>query len=324
VLRAARRGRDTVRQIMALSQLDPPDKQDLAFTHLVRDTLALLEKSLPADILVEHSFDSNDTTVRGYQTQLQRAIINLYTNAVQAMRGGRGVLRVELGHCHVDAALAGRLPPLATGPHVRLVIRDTGAGMSPETAARIFEPFYTTKPRGEGTGLGLSTTLQIIQSHDGAVTVDSALGEGTTFTVYLPAVARPAIRLKSEELSVAGGHERILLVDDNEAVARAGCWMLEALGYHVETFHSGHDALEAYRTGTYDLVITDQTMPEMSGIELATELRRLNPRLPVILVSGYMEGVADQLPGELANVRFLPKPLTRDHLGALVRKLLDR
>lgn len=325
VLRAARRGRDTVRQIMSMSQIDPPDKRDIAITHLVSDTLALLEKSLPADILVERTFGPDSITVLGYQTQLQRAIINLYTNAVQAMHPGKGVLRVDLDLCQVDADLAKRHSPLAPGPHARLVISDTGAGMSPETMARIFEPFYTTKPQGEGTGLGLSTTLQIVQNHDGAIAVQSDLGQSTSFTIYLPAVDRPAARTVSEELSVAGGNERILFVDDNEPVARAGRWMLEALGYRVETVNSGHAALEALRAhDSFDLVITDQTMPEMSGTELAAELYRLNPHLPVILVSGYMEGVADRLPGELDNVRFLPKPMTRDHLGMLVRKLLDR
>jgi len=325
VLRAARRGRDTVRQIMALSQIDPPDKRDIAITNLVHDTLALLEKSLPADILVERAFGPDSITVLGYQTQLQRAIINLYTNAVQAMQSGKGVLRVELDLCQVDAQMAKRHPPLAHGPHARLVISDTGEGMSPETAARIFEPFYTTKPSGEGTGLGLSTTRQIVQNHDGAIAVQTVLGQSTSFTIYLPAVDRPATRIESEELSVAGGNERILIVDDNEPVARAGRWMLEAMGYRVETVNSGQAALEALGSNdSFDLVITDQTMPEMSGTELASELHRLNPRLPVILVSGYMEGVADRIPGELDSVRFLPKPMTRDNLGVLVRKMLDR
>ena len=324
VLRAARRGRDTVRQIMSLSQIDPPDKRDIAITHLVRDTLQLLEKSLPADILVEHSFCHDATTVVGYQTQLQRAIINLYTNAIQAMRPSKGVLRVELSVCQVDAELASRHPHLTPGSHVCLSISDTGAGMPQEVTARIFEPFFTTKPQGEGTGLGLSTTQQIVHNHDGAITVESEPGQGSTFVIYLPAMQRPSPRLVSEVLTVDGGNEHILLVDDNEPVARAGRWMLEALGYKVTTVHSGPDALEAFGTDTFDLVITDQTMPEMSGSELATELRQLNPLLPIILVSGYMEGVEDRLPGELDNVRFLPKPLSRDHLGMLVRKLLDR
>jgi len=325
VLRAARRGRDTVRQIMSLSQIDPPDKRDIAFTPLVQDTLVLLEKSLPANILVERSFGPDNITVPGYQTQLQRAIINLYTNAVQAMRPGKGVIRVELVAWKVDAELVKRHPTLSPGPHVRLTISDTGPGMPAEVVARIFDPFFTTKPQGEGTGLGLSTTQQIVLSHDGAIAVESEIGRGTSFTVYLPAVERPATRLVSEVLSVAGGTERILFVDDNEPVARAGRWMLEALGYRVMTVSSGRAALEAYRADdSFDLVITDQTMPEMSGTELVTALRRLNPSLPIILVSGYIEGVDDQLPDELDNVRFLPKPMTRDHLGSLVRKLLDR
>ncbi len=325
VLRAARRGRDTVRQIMALSQVDPPDKRDIPFAILVRDTLTLLEKSLPADIVVEHSSGPDNLTVIGYQTQLQRAIINLYTNAVQAMRSSKGVLRVELSAFRVDADLAKRLPPLVPGPHVRLTISDTGTGMSPETQARIFDPFYTTKPQGEGTGLGLSTTQQIVHNHDGAITVQSVVGQSTTFTIYLPSEKRATARLVSEVTIVAGGKERILLVDDNKDVAKAGRWMLEGLGYRVVTVYSGDAALDAYRAdGAFDLVITDQTMPGMSGSGLAAKLSHLNPRLPVILVSGYMEGVADQLEGDLDNVRFLPKPLSRDQLGMLVRELLDR
>jgi len=325
VLRAARRGRDTVRQITALSQIDPPDKRDIPFAHLVRDTLALLEKSLPADILVEHKTSPDNVTVVGYQTQLQRAIINLYTNAVQAMRSGKGTLRVNLHLCRVDADLAKAHPSLTPGPHVRLEISDTGTGMTPETQARIFEPFYTTKPQGKGTGLGLSTTQQIMRSHNGAITVDSVLGESTTFTLYLPVVERPTARLVSEVMLVARGSERILLVDDNPEVARAGRWMLEGLGYRVETCLSGKQALETFGADkSFALVITDQTMPGMSGSELATALHQLNPSLPVILVSGYMEGVADQLASDLDNVRFLPKPLSRDSLGMLVRELIDQ
>jgi signal transduction histidine kinase len=324
VLRAARRGRDTVRQIMSLSQIDPPDERDIPFALLVRDTLTLLEKSLPADIRVEHRTGADRATVVGYQTQLQRAIINLYTNAVQAMHPSKGVLRINLNLCRVDVELARRHPPLNPGPHVRLRISDTGTGISPETQARIFEPFYTTKPQGKGTGLGLSTTQQIVHNHGGAITVESVVGHSTTFTIYLPSVERTSTRLVSEVMIVAGGKERILLVDDNEDVAKAGRWMLEGLGYTVVTFHSPGAALDAYRADdTFDLVITDQSMPGMSGAELATELRRLNPQLPVILVSGYMEGVAEQLPTHLNNVRFLPKPLSRDHLGTLVRELID-
>ncbi len=325
VLRAARRGRDTVRQIMSLSQIDPPDKRDIAITHLVRDTLVLFEKSLPVDILVERNFGRDNATVSGYQTQLQRAIINLYTNAIQAMRPGKGVLQVELQICEVDAGLAELHPALEAGPHVRVTITDTGPGMSARTMARIFEPFFTTKVKGEGTGLGLSTTQQIVENHAGAIAVSSTPGTGTSFTIYLPVVERPAKRLVSEVLSVDGGTERILFVDDNEPVARAGGWMLEALGYQVQIVASGSAALQALEDGdSYDLVITDQTMPQMSGIELAAELYRRDPNLPVILVSGYMEGVADKLSSEHKNVRFLPKPLSRDSLGMLVRKLLDR
>ncbi|MFH2010873.1 MAG: ATP-binding protein [bacterium] len=326
VLRAARRGRDVVQQILDLGQVDPPDQRPTTIGHLVADTLALLEKSLPSDIHLEHLDDAGNATVSAYPAQLQRALLNLCTNAVQAMHRGGGTLRVAVTFEELTAATAVERPRLTAGTYVRIAVSDTGNGMDAETRARIFEPFFTTKAAHHGTGLGLSTTLQIISNHQGAIEVQSTPGEGSTFAILLPHVRRDVARQISEELSVAGGTERLLIVDDNELVARAARWMLEALGYTVDTVTSGEEALQAFRGAPppYDLVITDQTMPGMKGDRLVEELLTLDPSLPIILMSGYTDGGSFTQLDDTRAVEFHPKPLSKAGLGTAIRRLLDR
>jgi two-component system cell cycle sensor histidine kinase/response regulator CckA len=253
-------------------------------------------------------------------------IMNLGTNAFHAMQGmPRGRLTVSLEAVEVDSNFAEHHPPLEPGDYLRISVIDTGCGMDGDTSTRIFDPFFTTKEAGKGTGLGLSTALGIVNSHDGTITVESAIGKGSRFHVYLPEVARESRHSAIEDELLSPGTEHILLVDDERQLQRMGKRVLEPLGYRVTTASNGLEALKALKAfpGVFDVVVTDQIMPEMTGVELASEVYRLNPDLPVVLVSAGGEEIS--LPADsTSNVRaFLKKPVPTDRLSATIRSIMD-
>jgi CheY-like chemotaxis protein len=256
--------------------------------------------------------------------------MNLITNAVHAMRLKGGVLDITLENVGLDTAAVSGAPDLASGCYLKLTVKDSGHGMDAKTMERIFDPFFTTKGLTEGTGLGLSVVHGIVRSHGGAITVQSAPGCGASFEVLLPRTDHPW-----QESGVVGGplnpkgSERILFVDDEEDVAFAGKKMLERLGYEVVVGRDGVDALDIFRAdpGGFDLVITDQTMPRMTGTELTRQLLLLRGDLPVILCTGLgpmAEKDLQREEGEVAGIReVVLKPLDREELSIIIRRVLD-
>jgi CheY-like chemotaxis protein len=251
--------------------------------------------------------------------------MNLCTNAYQSMGDAGGELGVELELVELDREFAAAHPPLRPIRHVRVTISDTGHGMNETTVSQIFDPFFTTKSDGGGTGLGLATVQRIVQDHGGAIEVDSEVGVGSKFSIYLPWVEGDPALEDSTSLPVEGGNERILFVDDREQVARASRRLLETLGYRVDTLTSPTEALETFTRDprAWDLVITDQVMPEMTGLELAGEMLRIRPHLPIILVSGHSDAEIRLRARELGIGAFLPKPLAKGSAGRVIRALLD-
>ena len=238
--------------------------------------LSLLRASLPSTIEIRQHIATDIGTVLAAPTQIHQVLLNLCTNAERAMRATGGVLEVRLEAVDVDAIFAAAHPELTSGPHVRLTVRDTGHGMSPEVLERIYEPFFTTKDVGEGTGMGLAVAHGIVASHGGAMTVMSA--PGTRYDLcHVPAVQRrPCYGRASCDEPVPQGHERILFVDDEAILVNLGQEMLTRLGYAVAAYTSSTEALAAFRAAPhqFDLVITDQTMPAMTGEALTRALRR--------------------------------------------------
>jgi CheY-like chemotaxis protein len=293
----------------------------------VRESLQLLRGSLPSTILIEEDIAEDCGPVSADPTQMHQVVINLCANASHAMRERGGVLRVALRDVEVDADLASKHPDLRPGPHARLTVADTGCGMDAATLARIFEPYFTTKPVGEGTGLGLATVHGIVRSHRGAILVESQVGRGSAFDVYLPHSAVGSPRPDGGE--AAGeplrGTERIMFVDDERPIVQLGQMALEGLGYKVTAFAGGAEALEALRAdpSAFDLLITDQTMPNVTGMELAREARRLRPDLPVILCTGFSEAVDEAHPERMGCSACLRKPLSKRDLGQAIRRALD-
>ncbi len=325
VLHAARRARDIVQQLLTFSRHDEFRPEVVEIDVVVEEALKLLAVSLPATIQIRRQIQTGATRTMGDPTQINQIIMNLCTNSYYAMKETGGELVVRLANEELNDDFTGTHPPLRPGGHVHLEIGDTGCGMTDETRRRIFDPFFTTKPYGEGTGLGMSTVLTAVENHQGIIDIHSEVGVGTTFHVYLPAIDQTAAEDELEAPGIPRGVERILLVDDEDQLARVGKRLLEPLGYRVTALTNSFEAWLEIRDNpdVFDLVITDQTMPQMSGTELAAEISQIRSDLPLILLSGYPASGLEQR-ARTAGVRaFLPKPVSKRELGETVRRLLD-
>ncbi|MBU4565591.1 MAG: PAS domain S-box protein [Proteobacteria bacterium] len=326
VLKAGERAKGMVRRILTFSRHSESGRSPVAVQPVVAEALDLLRTSVPATITVERRLVAPRAMVLADPSQINQVVMNLATNAFQAMGSGGGVLNVTLEPVALDPEQAASFADLKPGPYLRLTVNDTGQGMDPKTMRRIFEPFFTTKDKSEGSGMGLAMVHNIVKNHGGQVTVHSRLGRGSVFEVHLPLLTGPTPPLpESPEQQVeTGGGERVLLVDDEQPVGEMGRDMLEGLGYRVSLRLSGREALADLRRSPqdYDLVITDLTMPHTTGDELARDLYEIAPELPVVIATGY----GGHLPqGELPpNVRLLlSKPYTRREMAQTVRRALE-
>jgi PAS domain S-box-containing protein len=294
VQNAAHRAKELVRQILIFARGGSDERRPIQLHLVIHEALRLIRSTLPSTIEISQRVATRNDTVVADAAQMHQIIMNLCTNAAHAMRETGGVLRVETEPVDVSAGAgtesANRTPQLAPGSYVVLRVRDQGVGMEPATVARVFEPFFTTKKSGEGTGLGLAVVHGIVASHGGTVTVESELGKGSTFSVYLPSATTDAVaELRTRDAESNGNGEQVLVVDDEPDVARLLQRILEGRGYRVSVFISSEEALRAFRAepSAFDAVITDHTMPRMTGVELARELKALRGDIPVILTTGY-------------------------------------
>lgn len=256
--------------------------------------------------------------------QFNQIIFNLCTNAYYAMKENGGVLEISLDSIMIDSERTDLLTDLQPGPYILLKVRDTGQGIPEESLQRIFEPFYTTKPTGEGSGLGLSVIHGVIRSMGGAITVESKRGEGSIFTVYLPRPDEEILRTAESQALPQGNGEHILVVDDEEMLAYLGRELLLSLGYRATMSTSGKDGLEKFlaEPSAYDAVITDQTMPDVTGLQLAVEIMAIRPDLPVIICSGYSDLLDEEKAVEMNIAAYLNKPIRRDILAKTLRKVI--
>jgi PAS domain S-box-containing protein len=325
VLTAGERARGLVQQLLTFSHQTAPAPQPLQLHLLVQDALTLVRATVPTTIVLQSSLDTQAGAVLADPTQLHQVLLNLCTNAAHAMREAGGVLEIGLEACEVTAARAPYPAGLTPGPYLRLTVRDTGHGMTPDILERIFEPFFTTKGVGEGTGLGLAVVHGIITSHRGAITVTSTPGQGTTVVVYLPRVEAGAPhRAPHPGAPLPAGTERILFVDDEVPLADMGRAMLAGLGYEVVACASSLEALERFRAAphSFALVISDQTMPVLTGEALARALRAIRPDVPIILCSGFSTTSAAEQALALGVNAFLMKPWQLGDLAQIIRQVL--
>jgi PAS domain S-box-containing protein len=322
---AAHRAAELVRQILTFSRQQPVERRPIQLGPLVAETLTLLRATIPAWIEFETVLPAEGPTVLADASQIHQILMNLGTNASHAMKAGPGRLRVTLERCVVEAEHPAAPVGVRSGIYARLSIGDTGQGMSPTTLQRIFDPFFTTKPPGEGTGLGLAVVRGIMDSHQGAITVTSAPGQGTVFDLYFPALAASASPAAAEESATPRGcGERILLVEDEEMLAKLGQLMLAELGYEAEMAMDPAVALARFRSDPHGcaMVITDPTLPRMSGLMLAGELRRIRPDLPIILTTGHNYALSSARMQAEGIRQILLKPFTMDSLAVAVSAAL--
>jgi PAS domain S-box-containing protein len=327
VLAAGKRARDLVQQILAFSRQRPPERQPVRLHLLISDVLRMLRASLPSTIAIHPRLASTAGAVLADPTQLQQVLMNLCTNAEHAMRDIGGVLAIHLDAVEVTPDFAATHAPLTPGPHACMLIRDTGHGMAPEVMERIFEPFFTTKAVGEGTGMGLAVVDGIIASHGGAITVASTPGQGTTFALYLPCINTdtPSPNVP-EDTPIPQGNGRILLVDDEPTLVHMTAEMLSRLGYDATVYTSSVEALKTFQAAPwqFDVVITDQTMPVMTGERLARELRHIQPDIPIILCTGFSHTMTASKAQALGIDAFLLKPLEFRELGQALQQVLEQ
>jgi signal transduction histidine kinase/ActR/RegA family two-component response regulator len=326
VLKAAHRAKDLVQQILTFSRQSGLERKPVKVHLIIKEALKLLRASIPASIEIINKIDDDCHPVMGDATQIHQVIMNLCTNAYQAMQDKGGTLEVNLSEVDVGYEETVKKIGMQPGKHLQLLVRDEGCGMDAIVLDRIFEPYYTTKEQGKGTGLGLSVIHGIVKNHRGDISVTSSPGKGTTFKVYLPITEDADIVTELEPSNgAAKGNERILLIDDEEQIVSMEQQMLENLGYEVTARTDSTEALKEFslQPQNFDLVITDMTMPQMTGDELAQKLLDIKPDIPVILCTGFNEDITEEKALAMGIQKFVMKPVIKNDLATTIRTLLD-
>jgi PAS domain S-box-containing protein len=326
LLKAVNRATELVRQILTFSRHVDEERKVIEMGLIVKEALKLLRPSIPTTIEIRAEIDVRGCPVLADPTQIHQVIVNICTNAYHAMQDSGGIMTVSVHPYGVDDAIADTHPSLHEGDYVRLSVRDTGHGIAQENLHRVFDPFFTTKPPGSGTGLGLATVHGIVTSHGGAISAYSEIDVGTTFHVYLPRAETGVIPELGPEEAVRGGREHILVVDDEEALVQLVERALHKLGYEVTAMTSPIDALEAIRAhpDSFDLLITDQTMPKLTGVKLVREVHRIRPGLPVVVATGHAGETIEEQLAQAGVTAILSKPAQLPEIGRIVRTVLDK
>ncbi len=324
VLKGAYRGRDLVRQILTFSRQAEHNKKPLLLSSIVEETMKLLRPTLPSTIELVYRNPEGDGRILADTAQMHQVVMNLGTNAAHAMRDKGGMLDIEISRTtFTDDSLP--MPEMTAGDYVVLKVTDTGCGMELDVQEQIFDPFFTTKKEGEGTGLGLSVTYGIIKDHNGYITVESKTGKGSTFVVYLPRIEDSVLADDEKRELPAGGRERILFIDDEDMLVELNKQRLTKLGYDVVTTTSSIEALRIFQEApdSFDIIITDQTMPNLTGLDLAARILKIRPNARIILCTGHSDKVSPDVAQKAGISLFLMKPIDRREMAEAVRKALD-
>ena len=326
VLSATKRAKELVQQILTFSRQSCQERQPVRVDSIIKETSKLLRATIPANINIEVKLEQGTGSIMGDPTQIHQVVMNLCTNAYHAMQETGGTL--DIGLKEVDVSYEDTMDKIGmkTGRHLLLTVKDEGHGIEPATLERIFEPYFTTKEQGKGTGLGLAVIHGIVKNHGGDISVTSKPGEGSTFQVYLPVVdeADEGIEIV-DGCQTKNGKEHILLVDDEKPIIDVEQQMLEKLGYSVTSHTSSTEALEVFgeKPEDFDLVITDMTMPAMTGDQLAQRLMDIRPDIPVILCTGFNETITEEKALEMGISKFVMKPVIKNELASTIRTVLD-
>jgi signal transduction histidine kinase len=325
VLAAGNRAKELVKQILTFSRHNTQELKPLSIQFVIKEALKLLRSSIPTTIEFKESIDATCQAVLADPTQIHQVIFNLCTNSYQAMRETGGTLTVRLEQIEIDGTNNRRKADLPTGVYVKLMVSDNGPGMTADVRRKIFEPYFTTKGKEEGTGLGLAVVHGIVTSCHGVITVHSEVGCGTNFNIYLPVIKAEAVDEEQESgAAPPTGNERVLLVDDDEKIVAIDKMTLTGLGYEVSGFTSSAAALEAFRQSpaAFDILVTDMTMPDLTGADLTREFMAIRPGFPVIICTGYSEIINEEKAKEMGVREYLMKPVSRMKLATAIRAAL--
>lgn len=312
-------------QILAFSRQTEQKMMPVRIQQILKEVLKLVRSTIPTNIDISADIQIDCGLVMADPTKVHQVAMNLITNAYHAVEQKGGTISLELRETALDGndLAASELEP---GRYALLSVSDTGCGIEPAIMDKIFEPYFTTKDKGKGTGLGLAVVYGIVKDHHGDIKVYSEIGRGTTFHAYLPVMKRSTKTVTAQAIGQdPGGNEQILLVDDEEPIVRLQRLMLERLGYRVTVRTSSVEAFEAFKAkpGVFDLVITDMTMPNMTGEQLAQKLIAIQPDIPIIISTGFSERINHQKAENIGIKGFLMKPILKSDLARMVRKVLD-
>ena len=324
VEKACSRGADLVQQILSFSRQDEHRPRPLDIMPITKELLKFLRSSIPTTIEIRQNIPTQSATIMADPSQMHQTLINLCTNAVDAIEGKPGVLEISMIDVELNQDDMALHHDMAPGEYIRLSVKDTGMGMEPEVMERIFEPFFTTKDVGKGRGMGLAVIHGMVKNHKGFIEVHSEPGKGSTFHLFFPKIEKGTKSGSGSFTPSVEGKKRILFVDDDKEIANTGKEMLEAYGYQVESKTCSEEALETFRDrpDRFDLVITDMIMPKMTGEELAEKFMRIRPDIPIILSTGYDEGIYKERAREIGIKTVMMKPVTGRGLVNAIKKAL--
>ncbi len=324
VLEAGERAKGLINQILTFSRQSEQDFKPLQLKLIVKEALKLIRATLPSTIEIHQDLQS-DAAILGDQTKIHQVLMNLCTNAGHALQEKGGVLSVSLSEAEIDSSFTVKHFDIKSGSYIRLSVSDNGCGMSASLMEHIFDPFFTTKEKGKGTGMGLSVVHGIVKSHNGTIHAYSEPGEGSVFTVYLPIIEKQLEKKIKAERPIPTGTEHILFVDDEESLIDMGKQLLVSLGYTVTSRINSIEAFELFKAkpDVFDLVITDLTMPNMTGDELAEQLFAIRSDIPVILCTGFSTRITEEKAKNMGIKAFILKPLIRKDIAETIRKVLD-
>ncbi|MDY6987061.1 MAG: PAS domain S-box protein [Thermodesulfobacteriota bacterium] len=319
---ASLRAKDIVRQLLTFSRTVELKKEPLQLIAVVKDSLKFLRSTIPTTIDIRRNIQAKDDIIMADPTQIHQVMMNLCANAAQAMEKTGGVLSIDVENVTLDAEA---FPDLPRGRYVKLTVSDTGPGIAPEIRDRVFDPYFTTKDVGKGSGMGLAVVHGIIKNHSGAISVDSESGKGATFTILFPLTAEKPQRKVETLEEIPRGTETILFVDDEESIVTIGRQMLERLGYRVQTATTPQHALALFKAhpSRFDLVITDMTMPQMTGEALFGEVKNIREDVPVIIATGHSSLMDKERAKKIGLAAYVMKPLNRRDIASTVRNVLD-
>jgi signal transduction histidine kinase/ActR/RegA family two-component response regulator len=326
IYKAGERARDLVKQILTFARKSEEDRIPLKTSLIVKEVVKFLRSTIPSTINIQYNFKTEQDTVLADPTQVNQIVLNLCTNAAHAMREKGGLLEINLIDEYAGSGEKNNSVELNPGHYLKLSVSDTGSGIASDIIDKIFEPYFTTKGPGEGTGMGLAVIHGIVKNYGGDITVESEVGKGTTFHVLLPNIGAEVLPVIEPETQLPGGRERILFVDDEKAAVDAMQSILERLGYNVTAITSSIEALEAFRhhPEAFDLVITDQTMPNRTGKELAEALASIRPDMPIILCTGFSEQIDERKAKTMGISAFVMKPIIMRDIANTIREVLNK